>query len=199
MFGNDSSVSLGATGSHHTQIAGDGNIIDRSTVTYNFHPPHHITKSKIFELLKVLRDTLVEEGPEYLLADPGETDQKLKHNRAGKYIRRFHRSSPTLAAFNGVMKDFPDSEAIVSAIQDLYEDVADINESGELAVGDGERHLDEVRSQLIDRVINSAGYNPDDYHLEDIEQFVGLLMLYGVWKCKLLVNPLDEESSRASA
>lgn len=188
-------VTQDSQGDSATQIAGDANNVETNITYNNFYssPPHILTKSKIYDLLNTMLDFTDTNNPNYKLEYPEDINPKLKHNRANKYIPRFHRKAKTLGTFNAVLNGFTDSEKIVSTVQSCFEDFADFNEDGTLALGNGSKQLDEVSAQLFIRITRSANFDNDRFATEDIEEFILVLMLHCVWKCKLLQNPKKDQ------
>lgn len=91
------------------------------------------------------------------------------------------------------IREFPDSEKIIKKLGDLFYDVADFDDDGELVVGNGDVQLDAIKERLVDALLHDMDYDAHAHSMEDVESFCIALVACGVSRCIVLVKPEREE------
>ena len=84
-------------------------------------------------------------------------------------------------------------EKIIKKLGDLFYDVADYDDDGELVVGNGDAQLDAIKERLVDALVHDMEYDAHTHSTEDVESFCIALVACGVSRCIVLVKPEREE------
>ncbi|PYI65755.1 hypothetical protein CVV68_17075 [Arthrobacter livingstonensis] len=187
---------LSIHGSGNIQINGSNN-----TILGLAYEKSKLTQSKVHQLLLMVIAALDEggHGHDLTMEFPVGVRQKLQYNNATKYISIFQHQLIHFSTIDEVAQEIPRSEDILKQLYRMYANTATYDVDGQPLVGDGSTQLDKISEELVNLVINDLNYNPDVVTYEDIKNFVESLMMYGVWKCKVLLKPNNPEVSIASS
>lgn len=189
-IGNSRSTELSSLGIGTGQIVGDNN-------TQNIMVWHcdreGLTHSVVHDLLALVYNGPLQADSELSLDAPIRMNDKLRFNNASKYMNVIRNHSGDYAVVREAMKEFPDSEKIIKKLGDLFYDVADYNDDGELVVGNGDAQLDAIKERLVDALVHDMEYDARTHSTEDVESFCIALVACGVSRCIVLVKPEGEE------
>ena len=188
-----------ATGNENTQINGDHDTVSYNQ-TINYYStadmcPHRLTHSYIHELLDIVNSSLPSENDEYSLQDPAQIHEKLRFNNALHHKMFIDEHAYDYAQVDRAMKDYPNSEDIVRRLRDLYLEVANRDEDGNLSIGDGNSQLRKIEEILRDTIIHDSKFDADKIHSETIDRFCIALTTYGISKCKILETPKERHAA----
>lgn len=154
---------------------------------------HQITQTDMYELLGIVSDLELRDDGEYLLGDPAELDTKLIFNNAVKYSELFSIYSVQLIPIDDVMEEFSNSSKIIMKLNRLFVEQAEYDDKGNRVVGDGDDQLRIIEEQLKGLIKSDMRFQKSPISEEVLDQFVIVLLAYGVSKCKILINPNDKK------
>lgn len=175
------------TGEKNVLISGSDN--NTSINVFSSIPPI-LTKSQVYKLLELVISALndTDSQPQVSLEMPAQITEKLLHNSAHAYIDIFEMQIEYFNIIDESSQSMVASELIIKQLQRLYFRQAERDAQGKILTGNGDLQLDNVKNELFEIIIQDPDYVPDITR-EQVEDFIEALMLYGVWKCKILENP----------
>lgn len=106
-----------------------------------------------------------------------------------------HEYSENYARLDSVIKEFPDSEAIVQRLNKMFVNVADVRDDGKLCVGNGDAQLKLIENEIYNMIVNDASFQADEVPEEIINQFCVALIAVAVAKCRVLLRPGDDDAA----
>ncbi|MGR8827514.1 hypothetical protein N2E09_07840 [Leuconostoc citreum] len=166
------------------QINGDG---DNTIIALN--PGVVLTETEVYDLLLIVDDMNIKPSVEYSLTDPAELNEKLFYNNAPIYIDYFEEYSVHLVPIEEVMDNLPNSARIVQKLRKLFLKEAKRNEFRKKIVGNGDEQLDAISEKLRLLIKSDTRFLKKSFSEEGLDQFIMALLAYGVYKCKVLLNP----------
>ncbi|VDN34280.1 unnamed protein product [Cylicostephanus goldi] len=180
---------------NHLSAGGDGNaqvVGDNNTVTNNitiimseaFLPP-----SLVRDLLDVVHSLPKSSNTQYSLEMPALMQNKLKFNNAPRYMRRIKNHSNDYACVDEVMKDYANSETIITTLHDMFIDVASLDDDGNLRVDNGDEQLQQMEDELFKIIVQDSRSREKEYPQEKIRHFCIALIACGISKCEILLKP----------
>lgn len=173
-------------GDNNILINGDNNVVN--TITIDGH--RVLTKTQIYDILVLFTESYPSGPAGVNTSDPAPITEKLVFNRAHKYNILLRGQILNYESLNLILESVPKSELIVDSLHWIYLNSVEIDQTnGDIIVEGGDDKLDVIRETITQRILNHKGRDVDSYSLEQIEAFVLALMLYGIWKCKILANP----------
>lgn len=187
---NSRSVDLSSVGVGTGQIVGDNNT---QNIMVGFGGREGLTHSVVHDLLALVYNVPLCAESELSLDTPISMNEKLRFNNASKYMNVIRNHSGDYAMVRDAIREFPDSEKIIKKLGDLFYDVADFDDDGELVVGNGDVQLDSIKERLVDALLHDMDYDAHTHSMEDVESFCIALVACGVSRCIVLVKPEREE------
>lgn len=187
---NSRSVDLSSVGVGTGQIVGDNNT---QNIMLRLGVKDGLTHSVVHDLLALVYNGPLCAGSELSLDAPIGINEKLRFNNANKYMNVICNHSGDYAMVRDAIREFPDSEKIIKKLGDLFYDVAEYDDNGELVVGNGDAQLDAIKERLVDSLLHDMDYDAHTHSLEDVESFCIALVTCGVARCIVLVKPESEE------
>lgn len=187
---NSRSVDLSSVGVGTGQIVGDNNT---QNIMLRLGVKDGLTHSVVHDLLALVYNGPLCAGSELSLDAPIGINEKLRFNNANKYMNVIRNHSGDYAMVRDAIREFPDSEKIIKKLGDLFYDVAEYDDNGELVVGNGDAQLDAIKERLVDSLLHDMDYDAHTHSLEDVESFCIALVTCGVARCIVLVKPESEE------
>ena len=189
-IGSSRSTALSSFGAGTGQIVGDNNI---QNIKVLLGGREGLTHSVVHDLLALVYNGPLCAESELSLDTPVGMNEKLQFNNANKYMNVIRNHSGDYAMVRDAIREFPDSEKIIKKLGDLFYDVADYDEGGELVVGNGDAQLDAIKERLVDALVHDMDYDAHTHSTEDVESFCIALVACGVSRCIVLVKPELEE------
>lgn len=189
-IGNSRSTELSSLGVGTGQIVGDNNT---QNIMVRLGGREGLTHSVVHDLLALVYNGPLRPDAELSLDAPIRMNEKLRFNNASKYMNVIRNHSGDYAMVHYAMREFPDSEKIIKKLGDLFYDVADYDDDGELVVGNGDAQLDAIKDRLVDALMHDMEYDAHIHTTEDVESFCIALVACGVSRCIVLVKPEREE------
>lgn len=187
---NSRSVDLSSVGVGTGQIVGDNNT---QNIMVRLGVKDGLTHSVVHDLLALVYNGPLCADSELSLDAPIGINEKLRFNNASKYMNVIRNHSGDYAMVRDAIREFPDSEKIIKKLGDLFYDVAEYDDNGELVVGNGDAQLDAIKERLVDSLLHDMDYDAHTHSLEDVESFCIALVTCGVARCIVLVKPESEE------
>lgn len=187
---NSRSVDLSSVGVGTGQIVGDNNT---QNIMVRLGVKDGLTHSVVHDLLALVYNGPLCADSELSLDAPIGINEKLRFNNASKYMNVIRNHSGDFAMVRDAIREFPDSEKIIKKLGDLFYDVAEYDDNGELVVGNGDAQLDAIKERLVDSLLHDMDYDAHTHSLEDVESFCIALVTCGVARCIVLVKPESEE------
>lgn len=187
---NSRSVDLSSVGVGTGQIVGDNNT---QNIMVRLGVKDGLTHSVVHDLLALVYNGPLCADSELSLDAPIGINEKLRFNNANKYMNVIRNHSGDYAMVRDAIREFPDSEKIIKKLGDLFYDVAEYDDNGELVVGNGDAQLDAIKERLVDSLLHDMDYDAHTHSLEDVESFCIALVTCGVARCIVLVKPESEE------
>lgn len=184
------STALSSFGTGTGQIVGDNNI---QNIKVLLGGREGLTHSVVHDLLALVYNGPLCAESELSLDTPVGMNEKLQFNNANKYMNVIRNHSGDYAMVRDAIREFPDSEKIIKKLGDLFYDVADYDDGGELIVGNGDAQLDAIKERLVDAPVHDMDYDAHTHSTEDVESFCIALVACGVSRCIVLVKPELEE------
>ena len=184
------STALSSFGTGTGQIVGDNNI---QNIKVLLGGREGLTHSVVHDLLALVYNGPLCDESELSLDTPVGMNEKLQFNNANKYMNVIRNHSGDYAMVRDAIREFPDSEKIIKKLGDLFYDVADYDDGGELIVGNGDAQLDAIKERLVDALVHDMDYDAHTHSTEDVESFCIALVACGVSRCIVLVKPELEE------
>lgn len=184
------STALSSFGTGTGQIVGDNNI---QNIKVLLGGREGLTHSVVHDLLALVYNGPLCAESELSLDTPVGMNEKLQFNNANKYMNVIRNHSGDYAMVRDAIREFPDSEKIIKKLGDLFYDVADYDDGGELIVGNGDAQLDAIKERLVDALVHDMDYDVHTHSTEDVESFCIALVACGVSRCIVLVKPELEE------
>lgn len=188
-----------ASGGVATNISGDSNTVDsHDLIIYQqssavSHRP--LTKTLMYKLLQIMISSSEPVDEDFPLTPPPPIDKKLIYNHAPRYLHIINEYSESYARLDSVIKEFPDSEAIIQRLHKMFVDVADVRDDGTLRVGNGDAQLKLIENEIYNVILNDAGFQADEVPEEIINQFCVALIAVAVAKCRVLLSPGDDDAA----
>lgn len=189
-IGSSRSTSLSSFGTGTGQIVGDNNI---QNIKVLLGGREGLTHSVVHDLLALVYNGPLCAESELSLDTPVGMNEKLQFNNANKYMNVIRNHSGDYAMVRDAIREFPDSEKIIKKLGDLFYDVADYDDGGELIVGNGDAQLDAIKERLVDALVHDVDYDAHTHSTEDVESFCIALVACGVSRCIVLMKPELEE------
>lgn len=189
-IGSSRSTALSSFGAGTGQIVGDNNI---QNIKVLLGGREGLTHSVVHDLLALVYNGPLCAESELSLDTPVGINEKLQFNNANKYMNVIRNHSGDYAMVRDAIGEFPDSEKIIKKLGDLFYDVADYDDGGELIVGNGDAQLDAIKERLVDALVHDMDYDAHTHSTEDVESFCIALVACGVSRCIVLVKPELEE------
>lgn len=189
-IGSSRSTALSSFGTGTGQIVGDNNI---KNIKVLLGGREGLTHSVVHDLLALVYNGPLCAESELSLDTPVGMNEKLQFNNANKYMNVIRNHSGDYAMVRDAIREFPDSEKIIKKLGDLFYDVADYDDGGELIVGNGDAQLDAIKERLVDALVHDMDYDARTHSTEDVESFCIALVACGVSRCIVLVKPELEE------
>ena len=189
-IGSSRSTALSSFGAGTGQIVGDNNI---QNIKVLLGGREGLTHSVVHDLLALVYNGPLCAESELSLDTPVGMNEKLQFNNANKYLNVIRNHSGDYAMVRDAIREFPDSEKIIKKLGDLFYDVADYDDGGELVVGNGDAQLDAIKERLVDALVHDMDYDAHTHSTEDVESFCIALVACGVSRCIVLVKPELEE------
>lgn len=189
-IGSSRSTALSSFGAGTGQIVGDNNI---QNIKVLLGGREGLTHSVVHDLLALVYNGPLCAESELSLDTPVGMNEKLQFNNANKYMNVIRNHSGDYAMVRDAIREFPDSEKIIKKLGDLFYDVADYDDGGELIVGNGDAQLDAIKERLVDALVHDMDYDAHTHSTEDVESFCIALVACGVSRCIVLVKPELEE------
>lgn len=189
-IGSSRSTALSSFGTGTGQIVGDNNI---QNIKVLLGGREGLTHSVVHDLLALVYNGPLCAESELSLDTPVGMNEKLQLNNANKYMNVIRNHSGDYAMVRDAIREFPDSEKIIKKLGDLFYDVADYDDGGELIVGNGDAQLDAIKERLVDALVHDMDYDAHTHSTEDVESFCIALVACGVSRCIVLVKPELEE------
>lgn len=190
-IGSSRSTELSSFGTGTGQIVGDNNI---QNIKVLLGGREGLAHSVVHDLLALVYNGPLCAESELSLDTPVSMNEKLQFNNANKYMNVIRNHSGDYAMVRDAIREFPDSEKIIKKLGDLFYDVADYDDGGELIVGNGDAQLDAIKERLVDALVHDMDYDAHTHSTEDVESFCIALVACGVSRCIVLVKPELEES-----
>lgn len=190
-IGSSRSTELSSFGTGTGQIVGDNNI---QNIKVLLGGREGLAHSAVHDLLALVYNGPLCAESELSLDTPVSMNEKLQFNNANKYMNVIRNHSGDYAMVRDAIREFPDSEKIIKKLGDLFYDVADYDDGGELIVGNGDAQLDAIKERLVDALVHDMDYDAHTHSTEDVESFCIALVACGVSRCIVLVKPELEES-----
>ena len=134
-------------------------------------------------------------GEDFPLTPPPPIEKKLIYNHAPRYLNIINEYSENYARLDSVIKEFPDSEAIIQRLNKMFVNVADVRDDGKLCVGNGDAQLKLIENEIYNMIVNDAGFQADEVPEEIINQFCVALIAVAVAKCRVLLRPGDDDAA----
>lgn len=148
----------------------------------------NITKTEIYSLLEIVMGLDIQPEDKYSLISPTEMNEKLVYNKAFVHKDNFEDDFYGIELVSSAISDFENSEYIILKLKRLFNKYAKRNSSGKKITGDGDRQLDNIEEELESLIKKDPRYNVTQ---EKLEQFLTSLIAYGVFKCNILINPIN--------
>ena len=191
-------TSQSAIGKVATNITGDSNSYDSHDINI-YQPvssgPHRpLTKTLMYKLLQIMISSTEPTG-DFPLTPPPPIEKKLIYNHAPRYLNIINEYSENYARLDSVIKEFPDSEAIIQRLNKMFVNVADVRDDGKLCVGNGDAQLKLIENEIYNMIVNDAGFQADEVPEEIINQFCVALIAVAVAKCRVLLRPGDDDAA----
>ena len=191
-------TSQSAIGKVATNITGDSNSYDSHDINI-YQPvssgPHRpLTKTLMYKLLQIMISSTEPTGEDFPLTPPPPIE-KLIYNHAPRYLNIINEYSENYARLDSVIKEFPDSEAIIQRLNKMFVNVADVRDDGKLCVGNGDAQLKLIESEIYNMIVNDASFQADEVPEEIINQFCVALIAVAVAKCRVLLRPGDDDAA----
>ena len=177
-------TSQSAIGKVATNITGDSNSYDSHDINI-YQPvssgPHRpLTKTLMYKLLQIMISSTEPTGEDFPLTPPPPIEKKLIYNHAPRYLNIINEYSENYARLDSVIKEFPDSEAIIQRLNKMFVNVADVRDDGKLCVGNGDAQLKLIENEIYNMIVNDASFQADEVPEEIINQFcVALIAVAG--------------------
>lgn len=192
-------TSQSAIGKVATNITGDSNSHDSHDINI-YQPvssgPHRpLTKTLMYKLLQIMISSTEQTGEDFPLTPPPPIEKKLIYNHAPRYLNIINEYSENYARLDSVIKEFPDSEAIIQRLNKMFVNVADVRDDGKLCVGNGDAQLKLIENEIYNMIVNDAGFQADEVPEEIINQFCVALIAVAVAKCRVLLRPGDDDAA----
>lgn len=192
-------TSQSAIGKVATNITGDSNSYDSHDINI-YQPvssgPHRpLTKTLMYKLLQIMISSTEPTGEDFPLTPPPPIEKKLIYNHAPRYLNIINEYSENYARLDSVIKEFPDSEAIIQRLNKMFVNVADVRDDGKLCVGNGDAQLKLIENEIYNMIVNDAGFQADEVPEEIINQFCVALIAVAVAKCRVLLRPGDDDAA----
>lgn len=187
---NSRSVDLSSVGVGTGQIVGDNNT---QNIMVRLGGREGLTHSVVHDLLALVYNAPLCAESELSLDTPISMNEKLRFNNANKYMNVIRNHSGDYAMVSDAIREFPDSEKTIKKLGDLFYDVCDFDDDGELVVGNGDAQLDAIKERLVDTLLHDMDYDAHTHSMEDVESFCIALVACGVSRCIVLVKPESEE------
>lgn len=192
-------TSQDAIGGVATNIIGDSNIVDSHDLFFiqqpSADPRRPLTKTLMYKLLQIMITFTEPTSDDFPLIPPPPIDKKLIYNHAPRYLNIINEYSENYARLDSVIKEFPDSEAIIQRLHKMFVDVADVRDDGTLRVGNGDAQLKLIENEIYNVIVNDAGFQADEVPEEIINQFCVALIAVAVAKCRVLLSPGDDDAA----
>ena len=189
-IGSSRSTALSSFGAGTGQIVGDNNI---QNIKVLLGGREGLTHSVVHDLLALVYNGPLCAESELSLDTPVGINEKLQFNNANKYMNVIRNHSGDYAMVRDAIREFPDSEKIIKKLGDLFYDVDDYDDGGELIVGNADAQLDAIKERLVDALVHDMDYDAHTHSTEDVESFCIALVACGVSRCIVLVKPELEE------
>lgn len=159
-------TSQSAIGKVATNITGDSNSYDSHDINI-YQPvssgPHRpLTKTLMYKLLQIMISSTEPTGEDFPLTPPPPIEKKLIYNHAPRYLNIINEYSENYARLDSVIKEFPDSEAIIQRLNKMFVNVADVRDDGKLCVGNGDAQLKLIENEIYNMIVNDAGFQADE-------------------------------------
>lgn len=183
---NSRSVDLSSVGVGTGQIVGDNNT---QNIMVRLGGREGLTHSVVHDLLALVYNGPLCAESELSLDTPISMNEKIRFNNANKYMNVIRNHSGDYAMVSDAIREFPDSEKIIKKLGDLFYDVADFDDDGELVVGNGDAQLDAIKERLVNALLRDMDYDAHTHSIEDVESFCIALVACGVSRCIVLVKP----------
>lgn len=192
-------TSQSAIGKVATNITGDSNSYDSHDINI-YQPvssgPHRpLTKTLMYKLLQIMISSTEPTGEDFPLTPPPPIEKKLIYNHAPRYLNIINEYSENYARLDSVIKEFPDSEAIIQRLNKMFVNVADVRDDGKLCVGNGDAQLKLIENEIYNMIVNDASFQADEVPEEIINQFCVALIAVAVAKCGVLLRPGDDDAA----
>lgn len=189
-IGSSRSTELSSLGVGTGQIVGDNNT---QNIMVRLGGREGLTHSVVHDLLALVYNGPLCADSELSLDAPISMNEKLRFNNASKYMNVIRNHSGDFAMVRDAIREFPDSEKIIKKLGDLFYDVANYDDDGELVVGNGDAQLDAIKERLVNALLHDMDYDARAHSMEDVESFCIALVAYGVSRCIVLVKPERKE------
>lgn len=155
-------TSQSAIGKVTTNITGDSNSYDSHDINI-YQPvssgPHRpLTKTLMYKLLQIMISSTEPTGEDFPLTPPPPIEKKLIYNHAPRYLNIINEYSENYARLDSVIKEFPDSEAIIQRLNKMFVNVADVRDDGKLCVGNGDAQLKLIENEIYNMIVNDASF-----------------------------------------
>lgn len=175
-----------------TQINGNNNNILLGNPNIDAVFP---TETETYSLLQIVNNSNLPEANIFALNDPDKMEHKLKYNDAYIYKDYSEDYIEGLLRIGKAMEDFENSEAIVLKLRQLFLKNAARNNMKNIVPKNGDDILDKIHFELRKTILSDERYDKHMYTIEKLDNFIIALLLYGIFKCKILVNPLEDNSN----
>lgn len=176
---------------HSQQALGDN--IDQRIVENEiniYKKTDRLTRNKMYALLKIVYNSQKSLEGQFDLDIPASIEKKLKYNNVEKYQELFSMYSIYLEDFSKVLANsFFNSQRVIITVKQFFIKYGILKIKDKEIIGDGDKQLEIIFQQLKDYIVQDSHFDENHFSNEDVEDFVYVLMLYCVWKCKLLNNP----------
>ncbi len=192
-------TSQSSSGGVATNINGDSNTVDSHDLIINQQSSvasrRPLTKTLMYRLLQIMISSTGSTDEDFPLTPPPPIDKKLIYNHAPRYLHIINEYSENYARLDSVIKEFPDSEAIIQKLHKMFVDVANIRDDGTLYIGNGDAQLKIIENEIYNVIVNDANFQADEVPEEVINQFCVALIAVAVAKCRVLLSPGDDDAT----
>lgn len=175
------------SGDRNVQVNGSNN---KTTVNQFNSTSRPLTKSQIYNLLELVISAFDESnmGDNSPLEIPALITEKLHHNSAFAYIDIFKLNIEYFNIIDTSSQSMVASHLIVKQLSRIYLRNAERDKNGRILATNGDQQLDQIKSEIFEIITHDPEFD-SFITREQVEDFIDALMLYGVWKCKILENP----------